>query len=144
MHSEWNFTRQLDALNQGGAFKIFDGVIYNLDTCKPIGQSALDAAGQFHLVFQGHRKNPEGDAIVRKVANGEFRGVLIFGGDLKSSSPPHPVRPISGSRSPSRALQVLRSLNRFRLFTKNQPVAPGPTPQPVAIWMQRANRRRRP
>ena len=86
MHSEWNFTRQLEAPNQGGAFKIFDGVIYNLDTCKPIGQSALDAAGQFHLVFQGHRKNPEGDAIVRKVANGEFRGVLIFGA---ISSPPH-------------------------------------------------------
>ena len=82
VHSEWNFTRQLDVVNQGGAFKILDGVIYHLDANFPIGEAALDAAGQLHLSFRGHRKIPEGEAVVRKVANGEFRGVLIFGGDL--------------------------------------------------------------
>ena len=82
VHSEWNFTRQLDVVNQGGDFKILDGVIYHLDANFPIGEAALDAAGQLHLSFRGHRKIPEGEAVVRKVANGEFRGVLIFGGDL--------------------------------------------------------------
>jgi hypothetical protein len=82
VHSEWNFIRLSDAGNLGGAFKILDGVIYHLDANHPIGQAALDGAGQLHLSFRGHRKIPEGEAVVRKLANGEFRGVLIFNDDL--------------------------------------------------------------
>jgi hypothetical protein len=80
VHSEWNFTRR-GVINQSGAFKILDGVIYHLGADNPIGQAALDPAGRLHLSFLGHRKIAEGEAVVEKVANGEFRGVLVFLGD---------------------------------------------------------------
>jgi hypothetical protein len=80
VHSEWNFTRR-GVINQSGAFKILDGVIYHLGADNPIGQAAIDAAGRLHLSFLGHRKIAEGEAVVQKIANGEFRGVLVFLGD---------------------------------------------------------------
>ena len=78
VHSEWNFTRRGGGLNQSGAFKILDGVLYHLDTDNPIGAAELNAAGQLHLIFDGHRKIADGEAFVQKVANGEWRGELIF------------------------------------------------------------------
>jgi hypothetical protein len=78
VHSEWNFTRRGGGVNQSGAFKILDGVIYHLDADHPIGVAALDAPGQLHLIFEGHRKIAAGEAVVQKVANGEWRGELIF------------------------------------------------------------------
>jgi hypothetical protein len=85
VHSEWNFTRR-GVINQSGAFKIVDGVIYHLNADNPIGQASIDAAGQLHLSFLGHRKIAQGEAVVQKVANGEFRGWLDFLGDQWSFS----------------------------------------------------------
>jgi hypothetical protein len=81
INSQWNFTRRLGVWNQSGAFKIVDGVIYHLDADYPIGAAAIVGPGQIHLSFQGHRKIPEGEAIVGKIFPGEFRGTLNFMGD---------------------------------------------------------------
>jgi hypothetical protein len=81
IHSAWNFTRRLGGLNQSGAFKILDGVIYHLDADNPIGVAAVDGEGLIHLSFQGHRKIAEGEAFVKRIAPGEFRGRLNFLGD---------------------------------------------------------------
>ncbi len=81
INSQWNFTRRLGVWNQSGAFKIMDGVIYHLDADYPIGAAAVVGPGQIHLSFQGHRKIPEGAALVGKIAPGEFRGALIYQGD---------------------------------------------------------------
>jgi len=82
IHSEWNFTRRGDGINQGGAFKIIDGVIYHLNAPDPVGDAALDAAGQLHLRFLRHRKIAGGEALVQQAAPGEWRGVLDFLGIL--------------------------------------------------------------
>ena len=80
IHSEWNFTRRANDLNQGGAFKILDGVIYHLNASDPVGLAASDGAGQLHLEFYSHRKIAGGEATVQRVAEGEWRGVLDFDG----------------------------------------------------------------
>ncbi len=80
--SRWNFTiRRFGFLDQPGAFKISNGVIYHLDASNPVGEAAIDAMGQIHLSFVGHRKITVGEAVVRKVANGKFQGVLNLAGD---------------------------------------------------------------
>jgi hypothetical protein len=81
INSQWNFTRRLGVINQSGAFKIIDGVIYHLDADFPIGVAAIVGPGQIHLSFQGHRKIAEGEAVVGKIVPGEFRGTLNFMGD---------------------------------------------------------------
>jgi hypothetical protein len=79
--SSWSFTRRFGPLNQSGAFKIVDGVIYHLDADHPVGAATLDAQSQIHLIFQNHRKIPAGEAIVWRVAKGEWRGFLVLNGD---------------------------------------------------------------
>ncbi|MGO9914678.1 MAG: hypothetical protein ACLQIB_08190 [Isosphaeraceae bacterium] len=80
--SRWNFIiRRFGVLNQPGAFKIANGVIYHLDARNPVGEASIDAMGQIHLSFVGHRKITVGEAVVRKVANGKFQGVLNLAGD---------------------------------------------------------------
>ena len=84
VESRWNFTRRADGINQSGAFKIVDSIIYHLDTSNPVGLAEVDPAGRIHLVFNGHRKIAEGEALVSRVAPGQFRGSLIFlGGEHK-------------------------------------------------------------
>jgi hypothetical protein len=42
----------------------------------------VDEAGQLHLVFQGHRKIPVGEAVVRQAARGEWRGAVFYMDDV--------------------------------------------------------------
>ncbi len=82
VESRWNFViRRFGVLNQPGAFKISNGVIYHLDASNPVGEASFDAMGRIHLSFVGHRKITVGEAVVTKVANGKFQGVLNLAGD---------------------------------------------------------------
>jgi hypothetical protein len=80
--SRWDFIiRRFGVLNQPGAFRINNGVIYHLDARHPVGEAAIDAMGRIHLSFIGHRKITVGEAVVSKVANGKFEGILNLAGD---------------------------------------------------------------
>jgi len=82
VESRWNFNiRRFGVLNQPGAFKIANGVIYHLDASNPVGEASIDAMGRIHLNFLGHRKITVGEAVVSKVANGKFQGILNLAGD---------------------------------------------------------------
>ncbi len=78
--SAWNFTRRRGGIGQDGAFRIVDGVIYHLNADNPVGAADLDGDGRLHLSFQGHRKIATGEAVVEKVAPGQWRGFLNFAG----------------------------------------------------------------
>ena len=82
VNSSWNFNiRRFGVLNQPGAFRIAGGVIYHLDSPNPVGEASIDAMGRIHLSFLGHRKITIGEAVVAKVGNGKFQGVLNLAGD---------------------------------------------------------------
>jgi hypothetical protein len=46
-----------------------------------VGEAAIDAMGRIHLSFVSHRKITVGEAVVAKVANGKFQGILNLAGD---------------------------------------------------------------
>jgi hypothetical protein len=77
--SSWNFTRtHPGGAVQPGAFRIEDGLIYHLDSPQVVGWVWQDDIGRVHLEFQGHRKIVRGEAVVEKVRNGRWKGVLLF------------------------------------------------------------------
>ena len=77
--SSWDFTRThpLGAV-QRGAFRIEDGLIYHLDAPQVVGRVWQDDLGRIHLEFRGHRKMVWAEAVVKKVRNGRWRGILAY------------------------------------------------------------------
>jgi hypothetical protein len=77
--SSWNFTRtHPGGAVQRGAFRIEDGLIYHLDAPQVVGRVWQDDLGRLHLEFRGHRKMVWAEAVVEKVRNGRWTGILDY------------------------------------------------------------------
>lgn len=74
--SNWTMTI---AGAQHGALRIRNGTIYPGDTRlnQPVGEANFTPTGELSLRFLRHPKIAAGEALVAKVANGEWAGTLV-------------------------------------------------------------------
>ncbi len=78
-HSEWDmFIFHGGVAKQDAYLRIDGGVIYAFKSNAPAGKAFLDDAGKLHIVFLGHRKIGNGEALLVRKAQGLWEGQVAF------------------------------------------------------------------
>jgi hypothetical protein len=67
---------------QKAAILLRDGVVYPAINKNASGRAFVDDAGDLHIFFEGHPKVYMGEAVLKKIADGKWKGVLVQGEEI--------------------------------------------------------------